>query len=168
MEALLRPDTGLMIWTVFNFAVLVFLLGNLAWKPLLKSLREREEHISAEKKAAEDARLAAEKIQADLADRFARIDDVAKAAIETAFAEGAQARDEIINEAKAGARAVVERAKKDMEEEKQRLVSEIRREVSELSVMAAERIIRKKIDIASQNELFDEFFRDVDKRKITG
>ena len=45
MENLLNPDTGLIIWTIVTFVVLVLLLSKVAWKPLLAALKEREDGI---------------------------------------------------------------------------------------------------------------------------
>ncbi len=54
---LLTPGTGLIIWQTFIFLLLVFLLGKLAWKPILSSLKEREKSIQEALDTAENARL---------------------------------------------------------------------------------------------------------------
>ena len=54
---LLTPGTGLIIWQTFVFLLLVFLLGKLAWKPILTSLKEREKSIQEALDTAENARL---------------------------------------------------------------------------------------------------------------
>ena len=59
MDALIKPDIGLMFWTIVNFLLLAFLLAKFAWKPLIKALDDREkqiaEDISGARKAKEDA-----------------------------------------------------------------------------------------------------------------
>ena len=59
---LLSPGTGLIVWQFVIFVGLFFLLKAYAWKPILASLKEREESIqnaldSAEKAKAEMASL---------------------------------------------------------------------------------------------------------------
>src|SRR5687768_6941108 len=62
---LLTPGTGLIIWQTFVFLLLVLLLGKLAWKPILSSLKEREQSIQEALNTAENARLELSKLKAD-------------------------------------------------------------------------------------------------------
>ena len=39
---LLIPSFGLIIWTLLAFLIVFFILKKFAWKPILKSLTERE------------------------------------------------------------------------------------------------------------------------------
>jgi F-type H+-transporting ATPase subunit b len=43
---LLTPDLGLFIWNLVAFIILFFILKKTAWKPILKSLNEREKGIA--------------------------------------------------------------------------------------------------------------------------
>lgn len=157
----MRPDTGLMIWTVFIFIVLVGLLGKLAWKPLMHAIEEREKHLRAEREAAEQARLAAEKLRSELEERLQVIREENQATIEAAFAEGAQARDTIIEEARENAKNMVEKARREMEHEKERLVSELRQEVAGISLLAAEKILNRKMDAAAHKDVLEDLFKEL-------
>ena len=57
---LLTPDLGLFIWNLLAFLILFFILKKTAWKPILKSLNEREKGIS-------DSLATAEKVKAEMA-----------------------------------------------------------------------------------------------------
>src|SRR5450432_696262 len=62
---LLTPNPGLFIWNLLAFLILFFILKKFAWKPILKSLKEREEGIAnslatAEKVRAEMAQMKSE------------------------------------------------------------------------------------------------------------
>ncbi|MFH1619019.1 MAG: F0F1 ATP synthase subunit B [bacterium] len=166
MEALLRPETGLIIWTLLTFTLLVILLGKLAWKPLMSAIEEREDYLRSEREAAEQARIAAEKIRNDLEERLSAIKSEAQATMEAAYAEGAQVRDEIMGEAKAAARAIAEKTRTELEAEKQKLVDELRKEVGYLSVMAAERILKRQMDSSVQKEVLEDFFRELDQKTV--
>lgn len=161
MEALLRPDTGLMIWTVFTFAVLVGLLGAFAWKPVINALEEREKRLHAEREAAEQARQAAEKIRVELDERLQVIREESQATVEAAFAEGAKERDAMIEEARESAKNLLEKARSELEHEKRRLVAELRQEVAGLSLMAAEKVLGRKMDAAAHKDLFEDFLKEM-------
>ncbi|MDZ7650826.1 MAG: F0F1 ATP synthase subunit B [Cytophagales bacterium] len=62
---LLTPGSGLIIWQLFIFVLLVFLLGKLAWKPILTSLKEREESIQQALDSAERAKKEMASLKAD-------------------------------------------------------------------------------------------------------
>ena len=43
MEDLLKPDYGVLLLTVCNFLLLVFLLKKFAWGPIIGALEKREQ-----------------------------------------------------------------------------------------------------------------------------
>src|ERR1700761_7951977 len=52
---LVTPAIGLVFWTTISFAILLFLLGKFAWKPILGAITERETFIQESlRKAAKD------------------------------------------------------------------------------------------------------------------
>ena len=53
---LLTPGTGLILWQLIIFVLLFFLLAKLAWKPIIQSLKEREDSIQNALDSAEKAR----------------------------------------------------------------------------------------------------------------
>jgi F-type H+-transporting ATPase subunit b len=61
------------LWTVAAFVLLLFVLGKYAWKPLLKALKDREEHIRGQIDAAEHSRKEAQKMREDIEQRRTQI-----------------------------------------------------------------------------------------------
>ncbi len=61
------------IWTVLAFVLLLFVLGKFAWKPMLKALKDREEHIRGQIESAEHSRREAQKIREDIEQRRPQI-----------------------------------------------------------------------------------------------
>ena len=57
---LLLPKLGLIVWTIIAFLIVFLILKKFAWKPILKSLNDREKNIS-------DSILSAEKVRAEMA-----------------------------------------------------------------------------------------------------
>ena len=53
---LLTPGTGLILWQLIIFVLLFLLLAKLAWKPIIQSLKEREDSIQNALDSAEKAR----------------------------------------------------------------------------------------------------------------
>ncbi|MGD0784851.1 MAG: F0F1 ATP synthase subunit B [Sedimentisphaerales bacterium] len=61
------------LWTVVAFLLLLIVLGKFAWKPMLKALKDREEHIRSQIESAEHSRKEAQEIREDIEQRRSHI-----------------------------------------------------------------------------------------------
>lgn len=165
MDKLLNPDTGLVIWTVVTFLSLVFILKSFAWGPLLSALEEREARMKAEREGAEAARAEAERIKADLEAEMAGLDAKSRELLSKAMKDGDALRARLKAAAEADAKRITEKTMAELADEKERLVRELRREVTSLSVMAAEKLLRKSVDDEVQKTVLESFFKDLDSQK---
>ncbi len=163
MDTLLNPDIGLVIWTIASFLILVTLLRVLAWKPLLGAVEAREARMREEREKAEAARKEAEKIQQNLEARLSGIEEDSKKTLAEAAQKGESLRAQIKKDAEAEAKNIMDKTRLQLNEEKRRLVGELRSEVASLSVLAAERLLRKSVDSGVQKTVMDRFFADLDK-----
>ena len=59
-NGLFSGSLGESVWTIIAFGALVLVLGRFAWRPLLASLKAREDHIQGQIDAAKEARQKAE------------------------------------------------------------------------------------------------------------
>ncbi|HZW71507.1 MAG TPA: F0F1 ATP synthase subunit B, partial [Hanamia sp.] len=62
---LLSPHLGLILWTLLAFIIVLYILGKYAWKPILKSLNDREKNISDSILSAENMRKEMEKMHSE-------------------------------------------------------------------------------------------------------
>lgn len=168
MDKILNPDTGLMIWTIVTFLCLVGILKAFAWGPLLHALEEREARIKADRDGAEKARAEAERIQRELEAQMAGVQAKSKELIAAATKDGEALRAKLKAEAEADAAAIKAKTSADLVAEKEKLVGELRKEVATLSVMAAEKLMRKTVDEGVQKSVLDGFFKDLESAKKAG
>lgn len=168
MDKLIVPDTGLMFWTIVTFLCLVVILKKAAWGPLLKAIDEREHRLKADREAAEKARCEAERIQGELQAQLAGVHAKSKELLAAATKDGEALRARLKAEAEADAQAIKDKTAADLVAEKNRLVGDLRREVASLSVMAAEKLMRKSVDEGVQKSVLDGFFKDLDSSKKAG
>ena len=164
MEALIRPEFGLMFWTICIFILLVLILSKTAWKPLLKAVEEREHAIRHDRESAEKARTEAEKIKADLDQRMAVFRAEMDRRIEDAVAEGGRERLLIIEDARKSASLLIETAKKELEAQKNDLAKELKDKVTELAFLAAEKVLLKTIDQKANKALVGHFLNELESR----
>jgi len=159
---LITPEFGLLFWQTITFLALLLLLSRFAWKPIMSSLREREETIEGALRSAELARVEMTKLRAD----NERLLDEARAERDAMMRKAQQTADTIVEEAKNKAAAesnrIVESARAAILSERQAAIDDIRRQVATLSVDIAEKVIRRQINgDAQQRQLVDQFVKDI-------
>ena len=159
---LLTPGTGLLFWQAVVFLALVYLLAKLAWKPILSSLKEREESIQTALDSAEKAKLEMASLKADneklLKEARAERDVILKEAREAA----GRLHDQAQTDAKKNADKIIEDAKAIINTEKHAALREVRAQVAAFSLEIAEKLIRKILESdKAQKELVDGFVKDL-------
>jgi F-type H+-transporting ATPase subunit b len=151
---LLTPDLGLLFWQVVVFLGLFLILRTFAWKPITESLNERENNIQSALDLAEKTRAEMTALKADneklLAQARSEREAILRGAKETADKMVAESRDK----AAAEGQRILEQAREAMQNERQALVTQMKKEVVNLSIEIAEKVLRKELsDKASQEKL---------------
>lgn len=149
---LLTPDLGLLFWQVVVFLGLFLILRVFAWKPITESLNERENNIQSALDLAEKTRLEMTALKADneklLAQARSEREIILRGAKETADKMVADSRDKAESEGK----RILEQAREAMQNERQALVTQMKKEVVTLSLDIAEKVLRKELSDKSTQE----------------
>jgi F-type H+-transporting ATPase subunit b len=163
---LVTPDLGLLFWMCLSFGIVVWLLGKYAWKPILSSVKQRENSIA-------DALNEAKQMREDMAKMAANNETImqqAREEREVLLKEARDIRDKEIAGAKAKAKteaeALLTRARLDIQNEKNAAITEMKNQVAELSILVAERILKDKLEpSAAQQGLVDKVMSEAELRK---
>jgi len=150
----------LLVAFLINFLILFGLLTAVLYKPILKMLDERQAKI---KESLEQA----EKIK----EQTSRSEEQIKAAIEAARKEGqviiaqaSQIADKIKEEAKDGARKeadiIINKAKDEIKLERDKSIADLRTEFANLTVLAAEKVIKESVDAKKHRKLIDDVLEE--------
>ncbi len=146
MEGLLKPDFGVMVLTICNFLLLVYLLKKFAWKGIIGALENREAQIANDKKQAQEAREQAEKLQVTLDEKLDRIAQDAAQKMAQAVKTGEAQRDLLIAAAKEESQRLLEQARQRIEAEKNHALADIRGEIVRTAVLAARRVVQEELN----------------------
>jgi F-type H+-transporting ATPase subunit b len=151
---LLTPDLGLFIWNLIGFLILFFILKKTAWKPILKSLNDREQGIA-------DSLATAERVKAEMVQLKGENEALlAKAREERALMlkEARDTRDKIVGEAKEQAKIeagkIITDAQAAIEQQKMAALTEVKNQVGNLVVEVAEKILRRELADKGQQESY--------------
>ena len=159
---LLTPGIGLIFWQALVFLLLVFVLAKMAWKPIMSSLKEREENI-------QQALDAAEKVRQEMAGL--------KADNEVLLKQAREERDKILRETRDVANKMKEDAQLDARQmadkiiadareainiEKEAALRDVKIQVASFALEVAEKLIKKNLSSdAAQKALVQDYISDL-------
>ncbi|MBC6699764.1 F0F1 ATP synthase subunit B [Hymenobacter sp. BT190] len=159
---LTNPSFGLLFWQLVIFLILLFLLTKFAWKPILSSLREREESIEGALRMADQAKIEMQQLKAGneklLAEARLERDRILKEATEVSNQLIETAKTKATEE---GGRMIVQ-AREAIQNEKNAALAEVKNTAAKLSIDIAERILRRELaDQPAQQQLVGSYLKDV-------
>jgi F-type H+-transporting ATPase subunit b len=157
----LSVNLGLLIWTLLIFGIVVAVLYKFAWPNILGAVEKREAHIRELLEGAERDRAEA----AQLADENRRLIEETRARTQDAIAEarsqGEKMRAEVLEAARREQQELLERARRDIATEREVALDSVKREAVELSIRAAEKLVRRSLDAEDNRRLVREFLGQV-------
>ena len=158
----LTSPESLIFWTTIIFIVFFILLRKFAWKPILGAVKSREDSINTALQSAEAAR----REMQDLTATNERILQEARMERDAMLKEAREMKEKMIADSKADAVAegarMIEQAKTAINAEKNAAMSELKAQVSTLSLEIAEKLLKTELSNKdSQKQLVEKMLGDV-------
>ncbi len=149
-------DTQAILISIVGFLILMFVLVKYAFGPLFNLLEARQKHIQGNIDEAQARRDEMVRLQREYEDRLAKIEDEARDKIQAAVKDAQAARDEILAKAKADSEAIVLRGQQEIEQERRKVLIEMRDQVANLAIGAASRVVKTNLDGPNHARLIDD------------
>ena len=161
MEDLLKPDYGVLVLTICNFLLLVYLLKKFAWNRIIGGLEQREQQIADDKKQAQQARAQAEEIKQELDAKLAQISEEASQKIQQAVSMGETQKNQLLEEAKAQAENLIAQAKVQIQAEKDKALADVKNQIVSTAMLAAAQVVQQQINQDSAQKVVEKVLADV-------
>lgn len=159
---LLSPGSGLIVWQFIIFVGLFFLLKAFAWKPILASLKEREESIQSALDSAEKAKAEMASLKSDNEKLLKEAREERDRILHHAREAANRLHDEAQTNAKKNADRIIEDAKAIIHTEKQAALRDVKAQVALFSLEISEKLIKKNLsDDKQQKDLIDTYIKDL-------
>ena len=152
---LISVDKSLIV-QVINFVILLLILQRLLYKPFLAKMQERTDTIQKALDEAKAARAEAAKQQEENETRLRAAYAEAAVVREQALKEAAEESRKHIEAAQAQSRKMVEDTKAQLDTEVRRAREELRREVGDIAIAVAEKLVRKSLHDEDQRRIVAE------------
>lgn len=161
MDSWIKPDPGILLWTLITFFIVLGILKWKAWGPLMQALDDREKRISDALNAADKAKEEAQKVSSDYEEMIAKAESEKQAILSQAKQDADVLKEK--KEAKADAKCndMLEKAKKEIETEKSKALKEIKSVAVNLSVKAASKIISKNLDSDDNRKIAEDTISNI-------
>ncbi len=151
---LLLPKLGLIFWTLIAFGITLWILAKYAWKPIMKSLDERQKNIS-------DSILSAENVRKEMSELKSENEALLAQAREERgqmLREAKETRDKIIIEAKEQARVetskIIADAQNVINQQKMAAITDLKNQVGNLVLEVSEKVIRRELNNKEDQEKY--------------
>jgi F-type H+-transporting ATPase subunit b len=159
---LIEVVPGLMIWTLVCFAITFFVLKKFAFGPIQKTIDERRERIRTSVEEAEHARAVARKLLEEHKALIAQSKNEAAEILAEARKVADSQRDRAREEIEVDRQRRLEETRKQIEAETARALEQIRSEVAELTLVATSKVAGKVLTAEDHRRLIDEAVGDLD------
>ncbi len=158
----LKPDPGLLFWTLLVFAFVYFFVGRAAFKPIQKALKKRDTEIQESIDEAKRVQAQMAQMKDDNARLLAEAREQSTRIIAEAEAYAKKRREEAIDEAKEAARKVSADAQRDIANLRDSAMADLKKEVGAMALDIAEKVVRKELKSdASQTALVKELVNNL-------
>lgn len=158
---MVRLDAGILtlnatlVVQLVTFLLTLLVLYRVAWGPVLKALEARQKRIQEGLEAAQKAQQDREAAERAYAERLAEARQEAQRMLDQATRMGETLRQELEQKARQQANQIIEQARAEIDRERLKALQDLRRQVADLAVLAAGRVIGESLDGQKHRELIE-------------
>ena len=163
---LIEVVPGLMVWTLVAFAITLVVLKKYAFGPVQKMIDDRRDRIRQSIDEADNAREEARALLEEHRKLIAQAKNDADEILAEARKVGDGLRERMRAETEEDRQRRIEETQRQIDQATQSAIGEIRQEVANLSLIAAEKITKKALTEADQKRLIDEALTESDFSKL--
>ena len=155
MEGFLGLTLPSFVGQLINFLILLGLLTFFGYKPIRNMLDERSNRIKLSMEQAKATKSEYERAQVEAEKQISKARGEAQSIIAQAVQAGNVLKEEAKQEARKEAQAIVERARTELERERDKIVDELRKDFVDTAILAAERVLSETLDKAKHRQLIE-------------
>jgi F-type H+-transporting ATPase subunit b len=158
---LLLPHPDELVAGIIAFVIVFFFVWKWAVPSLNKTLEARQQAIRSDYEAAEAAKVEAQSLLGDYQQQLSGAKNEAAGIVDEARTAGDQVKADILARAETEAEKIKERAQGDIAGERERISGDLRRQVADLSIGVAEKVVDDSLDDDRQRQLVDRYIDEL-------
>lgn len=163
---MVKIDLPVFLLQIITFLIAMPVIWILFIKSLSNTLKKREEYIKESLDKIEKDKQEVETLKNDYEKKIINIQEEAKEALTKAIAEGEKIKTSLIEEARKEGVKLVNEAKVEIENEKKKAIEEVKDTIVDISIMAAEKVIKTKINKKNQISVVAKELKEIENVKL--
>ena len=160
---LLDVNPGLIFWTAITFIILVLVLKRVAWKPILTALDNRAKGIEDSLNRAEQAKEEAQRILEENQATLSKAEEESKKIIDQSRIYADNLKEQMLKESKDQQQKIIEDASAEIERKKNAAFEELKNQIADISIIAAEKIMKENIDAGKNKKIVEKYLTEISK-----
>ena len=157
----LLPNLTTMLVQLCSTLVLFLVIKKFLWRSVVNMLDARAEYMQAELTKADELKAEAEKKNSEAKVTIKEAANTARELVENAKTESAQLKDKLMKDAKAEADEKIESARRQIEHEKKQMQDEVAKEIVNVAMAATEKLLVDKTTTEDDRKAVEKFVKDV-------
>lgn len=163
---LLEVSTGLMVWTIVIFLIVLGVLSRFAFPMILGAVEAREAHLRETIEAAERDRAEAAALVAEARREMEETRARAHEAIAEGRTQAERMKEEFMADARGEREEIIARARREIGAERVEALDSVRRDAVDLTIRAAERLVRHTLDAEENRRLVREYLEQLSEPSV--
>lgn len=165
-EKIVRSINWTLVFSLVNFGILLYLLRRLLFKPALEFLDRRKEQIAARIKAARQSESQAQQLVLERESQLQQARERAEGILEGAQSEAEALIAQAKKVAKTDAAKILSDGKHRLEQERDRMIHDLREAYAEIAILGAERVLDREIHIDDHRRLLDQLLGEINEETL--
>ncbi len=156
-------DIRIIFLQAINFVILLWILKKFLYRPIIDLLEKRRTRIEAGLAKSEEIETRLKQIEKEREEELKKVRQEAREIVEKARQAAEDVGDKIKREAKHQAENQLKEATERIEAREKQLMQELREDVVDLAVQAAEKVVADRLPETKQRELVAEALHELEK-----
>ncbi len=149
------------VLTGINIFILFFALSYLLFNPARAFLEKRRQKIAGDLAEAADNKKTAQELKAEYESKLKEINKEADMILAEARKKAMIKETDILDEARAEAARIIERANRQVELERKQALDDMKQEIVSIASLMAGKVVASSIDVKVQDSLIDETLKEM-------
>ncbi len=149
------------VFQLMNTLILFLILKKFLFGPVTNFMKKREDEIKNQIQAAKNLDEDAQKLKAEYELKLTHADEEGKEIIKKYTQRAENRAFEIVKTAEAEVDTMKLNAHRELERERVKAVNELKGQISELTILAASKVVEKDLSEADHKELINKFISEV-------
>ncbi|MGM9533758.1 MAG: F0F1 ATP synthase subunit B [Intestinibacter sp.] len=154
-----------LLFQIINTVILFLVLKKILFKPVLNIIEKRENMIQEDLAAGAKAKNEGIALKKEYEEKVSIAKEEGREIIRQATARAEEKSNQIISDAQAEAVSLKAKASKDIAQEKEQAIAEIRNDISDIAILAASKVLEEDIDKSKHEDLIEKFIKEVGEAK---